>query len=194
MSLARLLRGASVFDKIGKEDLIIAFFPCIYFSCLSQMSMTFSCTNYINMSAIEKGSVIIRRSKHREEYFAQAVKMFAICLERGIPLIMENPWSQQTFLKQNFVMPPAYIDNDRSKRGDYFKKPTAYWFLNCEPCKKYTLQPRTPIKVLSVNPTSAAGVCNSERSKISPDYAYNFICDQILGCNNKNERQLSLPF
>jgi hypothetical protein len=25
---------------------------------------------------------------------------------------------------------------DRSKYGDYFKKPTQFWFLNCEPVKK----------------------------------------------------------
>lgn len=30
----------SLFDNITSEDLIIAFFPCIYFSCLSQMAMT----------------------------------------------------------------------------------------------------------------------------------------------------------
>ena len=29
----------SLFDNITKDDLIIAFFPCIYFSALSQMSM-----------------------------------------------------------------------------------------------------------------------------------------------------------
>lgn len=26
-----------------------------------------------------------------------------------------------------------YIIMDRSKYGDYFKKPTQFWFLNCEP-------------------------------------------------------------
>ena len=27
----------SIFDNISSEDLIMAFFPCIYFSCMSQM-------------------------------------------------------------------------------------------------------------------------------------------------------------
>lgn len=57
---------------------------------------------------MEKGREILKRSAHREEFFAHAVKMFTICLDRGLKLIMENPWSEQTFLKQNFVMPPSY--------------------------------------------------------------------------------------
>lgn len=36
----------SIFDNISSEDLIMAFFPCIYFSCLSQMAMRFSYRNY----------------------------------------------------------------------------------------------------------------------------------------------------
>ena len=43
----------SLFDNIvgGEEnDLIIAFFPCIYFSCLSQMGIYWGCTNYRKLS------------------------------------------------------------------------------------------------------------------------------------------------
>ena len=53
---------------------------------------------------------------------------------------MENPWSEQTFLKANFVMSPTIVDMDRSKRGDWFKKPTAYFFINCEPTNGFTRQ------------------------------------------------------
>ena len=132
----------SVFDCISNDDLIIAFFPCIYFSALSQMGMYFNSVNYRALSSKQKGEAILARSAHREEYFAHAVRMFTVCLDRGLRLIMENPWSEQTFLKWNFVSAPSYIDQDRSKRGDYFKKPTAYWFLNCEPCNRNPLAVR----------------------------------------------------
>lgn len=39
----------SLFDQVGAQDLIIAFFPCIYFSCLSQMAMYWGYTNYKNI-------------------------------------------------------------------------------------------------------------------------------------------------
>ena len=183
----------SVFDTITPDDLIIAFFPCIFFSCQSQMGIYFSYINYRNYITMQKARAVLQRSANREKFFALAVKMFAVALDRGLRLIMENPWSVQTFLKQNFVMPPSYVDMDRSKRGDYFKKPTAFWFLNCKPYNGYTLTPNKDVKRINdCKRGNTAGVCSKERSEISPLYAYNFICDQILGCRNNNEKQLSL--
>lgn len=183
----------SIFDLISKDDLIMAFFPCIFFSCQSQMGIYFSYVNYRNYSTMEKAKAILQRSANREKFFALAVKMFAVALDRGLRLIMENPWSEQTFLKNNFVLPPSYVDMDRSKRGDYFKKPTAFWFLNCDPHNGYTFTPNRNVKRINdCKRGKAAGICSKERSEISPLYAYNFICDQIIGCRNTNEKQLTL--
>lgn len=184
---------ASVFDGITPDDLIMAFFPCIYFNCWSQIAICFANINYRTYTAMEKANAILERSTQREKYFRIAVKMFGIALDRNLRLIMENPWSEQHFLKNNFVMPPAYVDMDRSKRGDFFKKPTAFWFLNCEPCNGYTLTPNKDVKRINdCKRGKTAGMCSKERSEIAPLYAYNFICDQILGCKNKHEKQLSL--
>ena len=73
---------------------------------------------------------------------------------------------------------------DRSKRGDYYKKPTAYWFFNCTPTNGVSIQqtPEYKIKIiLKQKHGIAPGMCSEERSMISPDYARNFICDFILG-------------
>lgn len=71
---------------------------------------------------------------------------------------------------------------DRTKRGDYYKKPTAYWFINCEPTNGYTMQQDKKRKnILTARQGTKAGVCSEERSMISKDYARNFICDFILG-------------
>ena len=95
---------------------------------------------------------------------------------------MENPWSEQTFLKQNFPFNPAVIDNNRLLRGDYYVKPTAYWFINCEPTFGKSFQPREKGKnICQIEPNRMPGICNEERSLISPDYARNFICDFIIG-------------
>ena len=72
-------------------------------------------------------------------------------------------------------------------RGDYFVKPTAYWFVNCEPTHGYTIQKDKERKtVWSCKQGSHAGLCSEERSMISPDYARNFICDFIIGKEQKN--------
>ena len=170
--------GVSIFDKISKDGLIMAFFPCIYFCATSQMAFSFGCTNYRKLSMKEKTDKILERSENREYFFKLAVKMISVAEQRGLRLVMENPWSEQTFLKANFVMPPTLVDNNRMLRGDYYVKPTAYWFMNCEPTYGRSFQPRKKgKKICQIEPNHMPGVCNEERSLISPDYARNFICD-----------------
>ena len=187
---------ASLFDRITSDDLIMAFFPCIYFSCLSQMAISWECHNYRNKTTKEATDLIIERSKNREYFFSLAVKMLAVAKIRGLRLIMENPWSMQTFLKANFVTSPTMIDKDRTRRGDFFRKPTAYWFINCEPTTNTHTHTQTPkIKIRTIRKTASAphaGLCSEERSMISPLYARNFICDFILGKEQKGLTDLEL--
>ena len=172
----------SLFDQVGGEDLIMAFFPCIYFSPVSQMLMFWGDLNYRKLTYKERTDAILQRSANREQFFGLAVKMLCVAQERGIRLIMENPWSQQTYLKANFVLPPTMVDNNRRLRGDYFAKPTAYWFINCTPTSGFTEQ-RVVSKrnIMNTKSSAKAGICSEERSMISPDYARNFICNFILG-------------
>ena len=172
----------SLFDNITEDDLVMAFFPCIYFSCLSQMAISWGCTNYRKLDTMQATAEILKRVKNREYFFGLAVKMLAVAKSRGIRLIMENPWSQQTYLKANFVIAPTLIDNDRTKRGDFFQKPTAYWFINAVPTFGMSFTKATKkIRILDCKAGVKAGLCSEERSMISPDYARNFICDFILG-------------
>lgn len=166
----------------GGEDLIIAFFPCIYFCASSQMAMYWGYRNYQKLTEREATEQILARVKNREQFFGLAVKMMTIAKERGIRLIMENPWSEQTYLKANFVVAPTMVDNNRRLRGDYFEKPTAYWFVNCKPTHGFTEQmDKEKKRVNDCKRGKSSGICSEERSMISPDYARNFICDFILG-------------
>ena len=164
-----------------KDDLIMAFFPCIYFCAPSQMNFTWGCINYRKMSYKEKTDAILKRSSDREKFYALAIKMFSVVAERGLRLIMENPWSENTYLKANFIIPPALIDNNRMLRGDYRIKPTAYWYVNCEPTNGKSYQNDKEKKIhMKSRGSKVAGICSEERSMIHPDYARNFICDFIL--------------
>lgn len=176
--------GNSIFDSIDSDDLIIAFFPCIYFCAPSQINFTWGSFNYRNMTVKQKTDSILRRDAKRAYFYRNAIKMLAIAKERGLRLIMENPWNENTYLKGNFIIPPALIDNNRMLRGDYRVKPTAYWFVNCKPTQGLSLQ-FDKLKEKKTHSTSKGsnvpGICSEERSMISPDYARNFICDFILG-------------
>jgi hypothetical protein len=109
--------------------------------------------------------------------------MLTICKDSGKRIILENPQGSHSFLKNCFVTQPAIVDNDRTMRGDYFAKPTAYWYINCEPTHQVTIEKlHKPMRVKKdAKPSKQSGQCSEERSAISPDYARNFICDFILG-------------
>ena len=185
--------GGSIFDKINSNDLIIAFFPCTYFCCMSQMSFNYNYKNYKLLSTHERTEKMIKRAHNRERFFTILLKLVSIVLERDLKLIIENPWSINTFLKGNFVKQPDIVDLDRTRRGDCRIKPTAFCFFGLEPKHGFTFQPyRGPIKTHQKSKKSSiAGLCSSERSMITSDYARNFIYDFILG-KKQNIGQLEI--
>ena len=158
----------SIFDKIGGGgDLIMAFFPCVHF-----------CDAFNIDSAHE-----------REKFYILLLKLSGIVSKRKLRMIIENPWntSRGTYLQQNFIN-PSLIDTNRSLRGDYFVKPTAYWYIGCNPTSGHSMQKNTDIKIVykQRDKQFVKGQCSEQRSLISPDYARNFICDFILGKEQDN--------
>lgn len=172
----------SIFDNITPDDLIVAFYPCIYFCSLSQMAFSIGCTNYRCLNNEEKINEILKRSDSRKEFYDRLIKFCGVCLRKNIRMIFENPWSMQTYLKANFLKAPDVVDMNRMIRGDYFQKPTAYWFWNCEPTygESYQFDKEKKI-ILKSKKGKQSGLCSEERSMISPDYARNWICDFVLG-------------
>lgn len=184
--------GASVFDNITNDDLIIAFFPCVYFSCISSVWFSLTQRDYKNWPVQKIIDNIIDRNKKRSMFFELLNKLCAIALKKGFRLIIENPWSENHFLKFGFLKPPTLVDKNRTARGDFFIKPTAYWFWNCEPTIGQSFQNPKMIKnILYSRQAKKTGMCSEERSMISPDYARNFICDFIIG-KKQDIGQLSL--
>lgn len=174
--------GQSVFDTMTCEDLLMAFFPCIYFSSLSQMEMSLTDVNKRNMPMKDRYEFVLTRSKNRQIFLERLIKLMGVCELRGLRLIVENPWAMQTYLKNGFIKAPSLVDNNRALRGDYFRKPTAYWFINCQHTYGMTItENKKPKRVRDAKGSAQAGICSEERSMISPDYARNFICDFILG-------------
>ena len=180
----------SIFDNITSNDLIMAFFPCIYFTGFSNPpSFTLGHNNYKNLTLREKLDKIIQRGKDRQYFYEMIQKMVGVCLLRNLRLIIENPWSTNGahYLKDNFFKNPDLIDNNRTLRGDDFVKPTGYWFFNCEPTFGCSFEPNKNHNIIfKCKPSKMGGVCSTERSMINPKYARNFICDFILGKQQKH--------
>lgn len=184
----------SIFDNISKDDLIIAFYPCIYFCAGSQIAFNFGNQNYKNLTSEQKIQYILERSNRRTEFYNRLVKFVGVVLRGGQRMIFENPWAEQTFLKANFIKTPDVVDMNRRLRGDYFVKPTAYWFWNCSPTSGHSYEKPVMLKTHdTTRGSSIANFCSEERSMIAPAYARNFICDFILGKPQANS-QLSFDF
>lgn len=181
-----------MFDDITKDDLIIAFFPCIYFSCISAVWFSMTQRDYKNWNIQRIISNIIERNKKRSMFFEILNKFCAVCMSKNLRMVFENPWSENHFLKFGFLKPPTFVDTDRTRRGDYYVKPTAFWFWNCEHTNGQSFQePKMTKQILWAKQAKETGMCSEERSMISQDYARNFICDFILG-KKQDIGQLSL--
>lgn len=214
--------GTSVFDSITSDDLIMAFFPCIkfcsvmeriqhedFYDASQRRRKDFGTIGYY----VNKWKVLRNYSIERFQFYDLALKLTAVVQIKGLRMIAENPWHPTNFTNHFWFVRTSLIDNDRTKRGDYFKKPTAYWYINCKPTngKSFQQTPKDKIKTITagsgasktkrkmsimldkgvigerfIDHNTHKGLCDEERSMISPDYARNFICDFILGKEQSN--------
>lgn len=121
-------------------------------------------------------------------------KLFIICIRKNLKLIMENPYSEEHFLRRYWCFPAAVIDKDRRQNGDYYPKPTQFWFLNTEPtnnlimeapndnsigCSAYKGDSWRDRRKKDWEKTGAKDKKTS-RSMIHPDYANRFIRQFII--------------
>lgn len=168
--------GMSIFDSMEKDDLIMAFFPCIRFS--NQAYMMFQCTQrqLKDLSDLEKIDKVMEFHNELSFLYDMFCKLCCICLRNNLKLIIENPYSQEHYLTRYFPIKPKIIDMDRTKRGDNFKKPTQYWFINCEPKNNFVMEPISLAEIKRIHTTYN----KVERSLINPNYAERFIREFVI--------------
>ena len=166
----------SVFDKMSSsKDMIIAFFPCIRFE--EQVLLNFRGDNsgYKNWSTKKKLSNCLKLHNELNRNYELITKLAIICIDKNIPLIIENPYGEQHYLKRYWCIKPEIIDMNRRENGDYFIKPTQFWFVNCEPKYNMIFEPLEFVKYKTVDSQNQVG-----RSMIHPQYANRFIREFIL--------------
>lgn len=166
----------SIFDNIHETDTIIAFFPCVRFENQIEMHFRGTCFSLKKWTDEQKLEYDLKLHRELSELYELVTKLAIVCLRRKIPLIIENPYSTTHYLTKYWAIPSKVIDKDRTLRGDYYKKPTQYWFINCKPkqnmiLEAYNIKDKKNIEY--INP-------GKERSLISKEYANRFIREFIL--------------
>ena len=165
----------NIFSHMSPKDVIIAFFPCTYFSDQSQLISRGDSFSMKDYSFYEKLNISRRDMQFRADYFADLCKLVQICLNKNLRLVIENPFGNVNFLKWFFPLKPSLVIKDRRIWGDYFKKPTQFFFVNCEP--EFCLFPELDAGVQKKSIEKLKGFA---RSRISPEFARNFVQNVIL--------------
>lgn len=172
----------TVFSEMTVDDLIFAFFPCTRFSARVPLNARGEGAQMKNLSIKEKLSYSAETVKEIAENYEVLCLLVEICLQRNLRLVIENPYTQPHFLTMYFPVKPAFIDTDRRRRGDFYKKPTQYFFINCKPEHNFIFVSGSPAETKRIETTTGDGKHSQAemRSMMSPAYANRFIREFLL--------------
>lgn len=164
------------FDDINEEDIVIAFFPCIRFCAYTSLLARCEQRGTDKFSSDKKLEYAMQKVEEINRNYQLICKLVLLALRKKFRLIIENPFTQPHFLTWYFPLKPTFVDQDRRLRGDKYKKPTQYWFINCEPKHNFIWEPQPYIEK-----SKSIVECNTvERSMITSEYANRFIKEFIL--------------
>lgn len=176
----------SIFDNVGDTDLVLAFFPCTRFEC--QIPIAFRGESYqmSKWSDTQKLEYSMRLHEELHRLYTLICKLFVISIRGGYRMIVENPYTPPHYLTMYFPVKPKVIIKDRYAEGDYFKKPTQFFFVNCEPEQNVIFEPVEFVNQMRIEFLDGDTVINNnysrevQRSLIHPQFAARFIKTYIL--------------
>lgn len=173
----------SIFDHIAKEDVIMAFFPCTRFEQQILLGFRGEAYQQINDSDIKKLEYDLKLHGELSVNYELITKLAIIVLRKGLRMVFENPYSTQHYLTRYWCLRPQVIDKNRRERGDYFEKPTQYWFIGFEPKNNLVFEPMeyVPKRRIAGKTQIDGNSRQTSRSMIHPQYANRFIREFILG-------------
>lgn len=187
IDLFKQIRGGyegqpSIFDEMKPDDLVLAFFPCVRFETQIQMGFRGELSQMKDWSDETKLEYGMKLEAERTEMYDLITKLAIIALRKKFPLVLENPYSSDHFLKQYWALKPKVIDLDRTQNGDYYKKPTQYWFINREPKQNLVFEPLdyAPMQVVHKVKKQNDISVKTQRSMIHPQYASRFIRQYLI--------------
>lgn len=172
----------SVFDKISQDDLILSFFPCTRFEARVPLLFRGQATQQKNWTDEQKLEYSIILQNELTELYVLLCKLVIVVLRKGLRMVIENPYTQPHYLTTYWCLKPTIIDKDRTENGDYYKKPTQYWFINCEPKYNLVFEPIEYVEkriIATVKGTNCT-LRKTERSMMHPQYARRFIKEYLI--------------
>jgi len=171
------VRKPSIFDNMNKDDLVISFFPCTYFSIQNELIFSRKLKAFQVWSEEKIDAYIKKRYTDRAYMFSLLLKYVTVCKNRNIKMMFENPYSGSYLLTKKQIKNPDIVIQNRTLLGDNHIKPTGFWFYNFEPTYFTNYLKLNNEKTLIHNNLPKGPL----RSHIHKDFAFNFINKFILG-------------
>lgn len=178
----------SIFDSIEEADIVFAFFPCTRFEARIPLEFRGQTPQQKNWSDLKRLEYSMKLHEELHDLYMKICKLFSICLRGGWKMIVENPYTQPHYLTMYFPIKPTIIDKNRHVNGDYFNKPTQYWFVNCEPEDNVCFEPLNYVKhtiVDNAHHLNKDYTRKVNRSLIHRQYANRFIKRFVLDTDGK---------
>lgn len=178
----------SIFDKISPDDLILAFFPCTRFESRVPLWFRGEAQQQKNWDIYQKLDYSMNLHDELHEFYLLISKLVYVAKKKGLRMVIENPYMQPHYLTTYWCLRPTLIDKDRTQNGDYYKKPTQYWFINFEPHYNLVFEPLDYVEtqVISKVKKKDGLSVKTQRSMIHPQYANRFIREYLI-----DEKELS---
>lgn len=158
-------------DVINKADLVIAFFPCTWFSDQNDLIYRKQLYQFRTWDDDKIEKYIHERALKEKEV---SIKLLKLIDNIKVPLIIENPNSRRI---NKYLSDCESVLHKRSLYGDYFDKLTRYFLFNgvkiTEPdriknCIHARIKYSKEMKMLK-------GTRKMKRSLIAPEYVNNLI-------------------
>ena len=172
--------GQSIFDNITNDDVILAFFPCVRFEQQILLWFRGEAIQQKNWSEEKKLEHDLQLHSELSKNYELITKLVIICKRNNFKLVIENPYSDQHYLTRYWCIKPTIIDKNRRDSGDYYKKPTQYWFINFEPKNTLIFEPVNYKPKKTISGIFGQQNYKVERSMISKDYANRFIREFLI--------------
>ena len=103
----------SIFDNMKKEDLIMAFFPCTRFQENNYLFYKGNAFQMQRSSMRKKLTYAIDLHKELDKHYSLITKLAVIVMDRGLRMVIENPYTQPHYLTEFWALEPKIIDKDR---------------------------------------------------------------------------------
>lgn len=190
----------TIFEKLTPNSLIFAFFPCVRFCEQGVAHIKANSYHFTQKGADLKERIAygLMRFNEMAHLFNLLNKLVLLALDCGFKLIIENP--QHNLLDTIWHLKPAVKIKNRAAYGDYFAKPTQFYFINFEPQNNFIFEniERKPISTnkhfnkndkdfvdlienkFGENTSQSKTIQQRTRSLMSPEFANRFIREFIL--------------